>query len=182
MGEAVDIIESALAQASLSLELEEVNAELSSMPIASSSPLIAGDDNIPGDDVVDQGEVTHVSHLWTRVSDDDRCEMELGLVNPKRIVARLRGGFLPGIDLRCLRDALHDPETGLTYKALTRKKKQSVPDCERLINPGVISFLEPKGHESGAEVLRIIHNWHKAADGRGLSEEQRSSYFQRMKD
>ena len=51
-------------------------------------------------------------------------------------------GQIPGLDLQFLRDALHDPSTGLTYEALTGKNKQSVPDCECLINPEVISFLE----------------------------------------
>lgn len=41
----------------------------------------------------------------------------------KRVVSRLREGFIPGIDLRHLRDALHDPSTGLTYEALTGKNK-----------------------------------------------------------
>ena len=100
----------------------------------------------------------------------------------KRMISRLREGLIPGVDLRFLRDALHDPSTGLTYEALTRKNKQSVPHCERLINPGVISFLERKGHKSGAHVIRIIHNWHKAVDGRGLSEAQRSLYCREMKE
>ena len=100
----------------------------------------------------------------------------------KRIAVRLREGYIPGVDLRYMRDALHDSSTGLTYEALTGKNKQSVPDCECLINPGVISFLERKGHTSGAHVIRIIHNWHKAVDGRGLSEEQRSSYCRDMKE
>lgn len=100
----------------------------------------------------------------------------------KRVISRLCEGYIPGIDLRHLRDALHDPSTGLTYEALTGKNKQSVPDCERLISPGVISFLERKGHASGAGVLKLIHNWHKAADGRGLSEAQRSAYCKDLKE
>ena len=91
----------------------------------------------------------------------------------KRIISRVREGHIPGIELRYMRDALNDPATGLTYEALTGKNKQSVTDCEPLISPGVISFLERKGHTSGAQVLKIIHSWHKAVDGRGLSEEQR---------
>ena len=63
----------------------------------------------------------------------------------KRIVACLRDGRIPGLDLRSLRDALHEPSTGLTYESLTGRNKQSVPDCERLIGPAVISFLERKG-------------------------------------
>ena len=100
----------------------------------------------------------------------------------KRVISRLREGYIPGIDLQYLRDALHDPSTGLTYEALTGKNKQSVPDCERLISPGVIAFLERKGHASGAGVLKLIHNWHKAVDGRGLSEAQRSAYCKDMKE
>jgi hypothetical protein len=100
----------------------------------------------------------------------------------KRIVACLRDGRIPGLDLRSLRDALHDPSTGLTYESLTGRNKQSVPDCERLIGPAVISFLERKGHTSSARVIRLIHNWHKAVDGRGLSELQRSLYCTQMKE
>lgn len=99
----------------------------------------------------------------------------------KRIISCLREGLIPGVDLRYMRDALHNPTTGLTYEALTGKNKQSVPDCERIISPGVISFLERKGHKTGAHVLRTIHNWHKAVDGRGLSEAERSQYCQEMK-
>ena len=76
----------------------------------------------------------------------------------KRIIFHLHEGLIPGLDLRFLRDALHDQSTGLTYEALTGKNKQSVPDCERLINPGVISFLEQKGHKSGACVIKRIYN------------------------
>ena len=100
----------------------------------------------------------------------------------KRIVSRLRKGHIPGLDLRHLRDALHDPSTGLTYEALTGKNKQSVPDCERLIGPGVISFLERKGHTTDACIIKRLHNWHKAVDGRGLSEMQRSAYCKEMKE
>ncbi len=99
----------------------------------------------------------------------------------KRIIACLREGMIPGLDLRYMREALHDPTTGLTYEALTGKNKQSVPDCERIITTGVIKFLERKGHKSGADILTIIRNWHRAVDGRGLSESERSRFCQDMK-
>jgi hypothetical protein len=99
----------------------------------------------------------------------------------KRIIACLREGMIPGLDLRYMREALHDPTTGLTYEALTGKNKQSVPDCERIITTGVIKFLERKGHKSGADILTIIRNWHRAVDGRGLSESERSQFCQDMK-
>ena len=62
----------------------------------------------------------------------------------KRIISCLREGLIPGVDTRYLRDALHDPSTGMTYESLTGKNKQSVPDCERIICSGVIAFLERK--------------------------------------
>lgn len=62
----------------------------------------------------------------------------------KRIIDCLREGLIPGIDLRLMREALHDESTGLTYEALTGKNKQSVPDCERIISCNVVSFLERK--------------------------------------
>ena len=98
----------------------------------------------------------------------------------KRIVNCLRECHIPGVDLRYLRDALHDKTTGLTYEALTGKNKQSV--CERIISPGVINFLDIKGHKTGAHVLTIILNWHRAVDGRGISEEMRSSYLNAFKN
>lgn len=100
----------------------------------------------------------------------------------KCVCTRLREGTIPGLDLRHLRDALHDPATGVTYEALTGKYKQSVPDCERLIGRGVIDYLRRKGHESDVKVIKRSHNWRKAVDGRGLSEEQRSSYCPEVKE
>jgi hypothetical protein len=100
----------------------------------------------------------------------------------KRIVASLREGNIPGIDLRFMRDALHDASTGLTYEALTGKNKQSVPDCERIISVGVISFMEKNGHLSDSRVLTVLRNWHRAVDGRGLSDETRLSYLQDIKN
>jgi len=93
----------------------------------------------------------------------------------KRVIACLREGLIPGIDLCHFREALHDPHTGLTYEAVTGKNKQSVPDCEKMISPGVISFMESKGYED-KKVIQLLHNWHKAVDGRGLTEDNRSKY------
>ena len=41
----------------------------------------------------------------------------------KRVISRLREGYIPGIDLQYLTNALHDPSTGLTYEALREKNK-----------------------------------------------------------
>lgn len=94
----------------------------------------------------------------------------------------LRPALLPDVNLRVLRAALKNPATGLTYEALSGKNEQSVPDCERLVSEGVISFLERAGHDDCAKVIRIIHNWHKAVDGRGICENERSQYIEAMKD
>ena len=56
-----------------------------------------------------------------------------------------------------------------------------MPDCERIISRGVVEFMERNGHVNEAKVLRILRNWHKAVDGRGLSEDERSTYLAEMK-
>ena len=49
----------------------------------------------------------------------------------KRITSCARAGTIPSIGLQYFRDALHDENSGMTYEALTGKRKQSVPDCEK---------------------------------------------------
>ena len=100
----------------------------------------------------------------------------------KRVIASLREGNIPGFDLRFMRDALHDPSTGLTYESLTGKNKQSIPDCERMISLGVISFMEKNGQLNESRVLSILRNWHRAVDGRGIPEETPLTFLQDMKD
>ena len=80
----------------------------------------------------------------------------------------------------CTYSTLLFVDTGLTYEALTGKNKQSIPDCERVISPGVISFMERNNHPEEVTVLKTIHNWHKAVDGRGLNEATRSDYCKAM--
>jgi len=43
----------------------------------------------------------------------------------KRIITRLCKGYIPGLDLCSLRDALHDASTGLTYEAQFQRKTNS---------------------------------------------------------
>ena len=40
--------------------------------------------------------------------------------------------------------------------------------------------MEKNCHHAEAKILSIIHNWHKAVDGRGLSEETRAQYCKDM--
>lgn len=94
----------------------------------------------------------------------------------KRITSCARAGTIPSIGLQYFRDALHDENSGMTYEALTGKRKQSVPDCEKFFSIGVLKFLQNNNHKNEARVVEIILNWHKANDGRGLSEEERRKY------
>lgn len=94
----------------------------------------------------------------------------------KRIAACTRSGGVPGINLRCFTEALNDPTTGLTYTALTGQHKQSVPDCERLLSPAMAKFMRSHGYSDEARFIEIVSNWHKASDGRGLTEQQRQQY------
>jgi len=89
----------------------------------------------------------------------------------KHITECLRSGSIHGVNLCYFRDALHDPSTGLTYEALTGKQKQSVPHCEKIFLRGVLEFMQRNGHASEAKFIETVRNWHKAADGRGLSEQ-----------
>ena len=91
----------------------------------------------------------------------------------KIITNSLRVGSIPDINLKCFVDALHDPKSGLTKTALTGVNEQSVPDCERIFSLGVIRFMKENGHEKEYEFLKLVHEWHKASDGRGMTEEYR---------
>ena len=68
-------------------------------------------------------------------------------------------------------------DTGLMYEALTGKNKQSVAGCERLTSKGVISFIKLYAE---VKILSFIHNWRKAVDGHGISEETRAQYCKDM--
>ena len=98
----------------------------------------------------------------------------------KSITNCLRSGDIPNIRLQYFRDALNDPSTGLAKSALTGVNKQSVPDCERIFSVGMIDFMQNNGHGNEMAFLRLVHNWHKASDGRGLDEDTRHTYNKQM--
>lgn len=68
---------------------------------------------------------------------------------------------------------MKDPETELTYSALTGVRKQSVEDVERLFGEKVIKFMEKKNYEAEARYLKVVRNWRQAIDKRGLSDGER---------
>lgn len=77
-------------------------------------------------------------------------------------------------------EAAHDPATGLTYSALTGVKKQSVGDVERLFSSEVAGFMERKKYTYEANYIRTIHNWRRATDERGLTQQERSEFSKKM--
>ncbi len=65
-------------------------------------------------------------------------------------------------------DALQDPESGLTYQALTGQRKQSVRDAERLFSAEIAKYMKGKGHDFEAKFITVILNWRRSSDERGL--------------
>ena len=63
---------------------------------------------------------------------------------------------------------------------LTGKRKQSIPDCERVFSLGVLNYMADKGHESEYQFVNLVQNWLKAVDGWGLDENLRSQHCQKM--
>ncbi|XP_078667520.1 uncharacterized protein LOC144909356 [Branchiostoma floridae x Branchiostoma belcheri] len=98
----------------------------------------------------------------------------------KRLTACVRAGQVPAIQMRRWVEAMQNSDTGLTFTALTGKRKQSVADCERMFSPGVVQFFKDKGYKSEAWFAETVHNWHKATDGRGIDQETRKKYNHAM--
>jgi len=73
-------------------------------------------------------------------------------------------------------EALHDTTAGLTYCALSDIRKQSVEDVERLFGLPLITWMESKGYRNEAMYLRVVHNWRRSGDERGLSDDERSTF------
>lgn len=94
----------------------------------------------------------------------------------QRIAHSLRKGGPCEIQLERFEEALHDPQSQLTYTALTGVRKQSVEDAERLFNENLISWMKEKNYEIEEKYLSVVSGWRKACDMRGLSDEQRSKY------
>ena len=100
----------------------------------------------------------------------------------KRIAGSLRKGHIPDVDVQAFVKAMNDPSTGLTYTALTGKRKQSVGDAEKLLSPAVAKWLRANNFLSEARFVEVVSNWHKANDGRGLSEADRKKNNLEMLD
>lgn len=88
----------------------------------------------------------------------------------------MRKGRPDTVKLERFTEALQDPSSGLTYPALVGSRKQSVQNVERLFGEPLIEFMEKKKYESEANYLRIICNWRRAVDERGLDDSQRQKF------
>ena len=75
-------------------------------------------------------------------------------------------------------EAVYCETAQLSYHALIGTRKQSVSDVEQIFSSGVLEFFESKGYLAEAEYVRIIRNWRRASDERGLSDEQRAQFNQ----
>lgn len=64
-------------------------------------------------------------------------------------------------------EALNCGVKGLTYPALTGQRKQSVTDAERLLSPLVLKWMETKGYEEEAKLVRVCLDCHRSSDVRG---------------
>ena len=78
--------------------------------------------------------------------------------------------------LEIIVNAAQSPETMFTYSALTGRQKQSIGDVERLFNPHLVTYLEQNGNTYEARYIRVVMNWRRASDERGLSQSMRSRY------
>ena len=73
-------------------------------------------------------------------------------------------------------EALYDKDSGMTFPALTGQRKQSVQDAEILFSEGVEKFMQNKGYKYEEKFVRIVRNWRRACDERGLSSLIRSKF------
>ena len=73
-------------------------------------------------------------------------------------------------------EALYDPSTNLTYPALTGARKQSISDVERLFSKEMETFMIAQGYTPEAQYIKVIRNWRRACDERGISDVDRVKY------
>ena len=79
-------------------------------------------------------------------------------------------------------EAVEAPESGLTHTALVGSHKQSVEDVERLFGFALIEFMEEKQYNSEAKYLKVIRNWRRAVDERGLPDATRQIFNKELLD
>lgn len=73
-------------------------------------------------------------------------------------------------------EALLDHSSGLTHTSLAGLRKQSVQDAERMFSTQLADFMKRKGYTFEEKYVRVVCNWRRANDERGLSELERSHF------
>ena len=91
----------------------------------------------------------------------------------QRIAQSLRCGGPADLRLERFMEAVQDPDVQLSYHAIIGTRKQSVTDVEQIFSSSVLEFMERKGYEVEAKYVRVIRNWRRACDERGLSHDER---------
>lgn len=49
-----------------------------------------------------------------------------------------------------------------------------------MLSVGMLNFMLANGHVAKAQFVKLVRNWHKASDGKRLSEETRTEYSRAM--
>ena len=73
-------------------------------------------------------------------------------------------------------EAVSSSEVQLSYHALIGTRKQSVSDAEQLFGSQILEFFEKRQYLTEAKYVRVIRNWRRACDERGLTASQRTQY------
>ena len=71
-------------------------------------------------------------------------------------------------------EAVYDDAAKLSYHALIGIHRQSY--VEQIFSSRVLEFFERKGYTIEAEYVRMIRDWHRACDERGLTNAQQAQY------
>ena len=100
----------------------------------------------------------------------------------QRIGTCLRLGSPSDVQLERFVEAVEVPESGLTHTALVGSRKQSVEDVERLFGLALIEFMEEKQYSNEAKYLKVIRNWRRAVDERGLPDATRQLFNKELLD
>ncbi len=94
----------------------------------------------------------------------------------QRIATATRKGGPEELQNERFEEALEDPDSGLTYPALTGQRKQSVRDAERLFSKEMVAFMRKKNYTFEANFIEVVLNWRRSSDERGLSQLKRCRY------
>lgn len=91
----------------------------------------------------------------------------------QRIGTSTRQGGPDNLRLERYVEALEDASSGLTYPALTGQRKQSITDVERLFCSELLEFMKRKNYTVESNYIKVIMDWRRAHDERGLTQLQR---------